>query len=164
MKVVSSAGLEVVAVAIVSVAAVGLYARALKTEAWLIVAAVAAGYALRTALKLAIARPRPPDELVRVVEQADGYAFPSGHVMHYVVFLGALAFFLWPETPPGARRWLLLTAAILLLLLVGLSRIYLGAHWPSDVVGGYSFGGAVLAGVLLAWRRLKSNKQPAPGH
>ena len=155
MKLVSLPGSVPVAVLLMLLAALALYFRGLRTEAGLFLAAIVTSYALRTAIKMSIARPRPTEDMVRVLDQADGYSFPSGHVMHYVVYLGILAAVLWDEMKPGAGRWLLMAVVAALLAAIGLSRIYLGAHWPSDVLGGYAFGGFVLLGALWALRRLR---------
>ncbi len=108
--------------------------------AWL-----ALGQAVRLLISRAIARPRPPTAVHLV--HASGYAFPSGHTatatMSYALLatLLALAF-------PRIRRWILVSAAAVIALAVGLSRVYLGVHWPSDVIGGWAFG---LAWLTAGW-------------
>ena len=157
MKALSALGTELIAAAAVTLAALALYLKTLRQEAGIIVGATVVGYGLRTALKLAIGRPRPSSDLVQVIEQSDGYSFPSGHVMHYVVFLGTLAFILSANMKPGLARWLVQGAVVLLLLLMGLSRIYLGVHWLGDVVAGYAFGAVVVAAALWVRRRWASD-------
>lgn len=90
-------------------------------------------------------RPRP-DEALRLVTEA-GYSFPSGHSMTGLVFYGLLAYLLCInaqnlQSKKRAHR----TAALfcILILLIGASRIYLGVHYPSDVLGGLSLGTALL--------------------
>ena len=100
---------------------------------------------LHELVKALVARPRPP--AVDDLAHATGDAFPSGHTTQAVVAWGMLAFLLLRAYPRWAR-WLV-TGATLLVLLVGASRIYLGAHWLTDVLGGLALGGAWLA-VLLA--------------
>jgi undecaprenyl-diphosphatase len=151
MKLVSLPGSTPVAVLLLVVATLALALRGLRTEAALVAAVTASASVLRVALKLAVARPRPTEDLVRVVDQADGYSFPSGHAMHHVVFLGMLGVVLWDHVKPGPGRRLLVAAVGALLALVGLSRVYLGVHWPSDVLGAYAFGGAVV--VAAVWGR-----------
>jgi undecaprenyl-diphosphatase len=153
MKAASFPGSLPIAAAIVALAALSLYLKGLRGEAGLLVAVTAAGYGVRTALKLSIARPRPPDDLVNVIVQPDGFSFPSGHVMHYVVFLGVLTFILGKRIESGPRRWAIRGAALAALLTIGLSRVYLGVHWVSDVLASYAYGGAVLAGAIWAWQR-----------
>lgn len=164
MKLVSLPGSPPVAVLLLAVAMLAIALRGLRTEAALVAAVTVSAYILRVALKLAIARPRPTDDLVRVVDQADGYSFPSGHVMYYVVFLGMLGVVLWDEMRPGPGRWLLVAAVGVLLALIGLSRVYLGAHWPSDVLGGYVFGGAVLGAAVWVRRSFAFSKHDRGRH
>ena len=113
----------------------------------------AVGFVTLTALKALVSRPRPPEELVQVIEQAGGYSFHSGHVTHYVVFLGTLALILSASMRPGLSRWLVQAGVLAVLVAIRLSRVYLGVHWPSDVVGGYVVGAAVVAGAFWVWRR-----------
>ena len=93
------------------------------------------GRGLSELQKIIIARPRPVLEshLVNVKTQS----FPSGHATSSMVFYLALALAL-----AGHSRWKgpVICAAILLSLLIGLSRLMLGVHWPSDVVAGWAFG------------------------
>ncbi|MER5388444.1 phosphatase PAP2 family protein [Saccharopolyspora sp. NPDC002686] len=96
-------------------------------------------------VKVLVGRPRPPavDDLVH----ATGPSFPSGHMTQAVVAWGVLAFVLLRDRPRRAR-WLVPGAA-LLALVVGASRIYLGAHWLTDVLGGLALGGVWLAVLLI---------------
>ncbi len=110
-------------------------------------------------LKLMVERPRPQADLVTVYQSLGGYSYPSGHVVHYVVFFGAIAYLAWmgiqASTDPRSHR-LLGALAILcgaLIFLVGPSRIYLGAHWPTDVLAGYLFGVACLALLIARFRK-----------
>ena len=86
--------------------------------------------------------PRPSPEDVRVImpETGGGYGFPSGHAQASTVFWGYLAHAI-------RKRWFTI-AAIVLVFLTGLSRIYLGVHFPGDVVGGFCFGGIILAAYI----------------
>lgn len=122
-----------------------------------LVAATALADGLTALVKLVVARPRPTPDLVEVYRTVSGYSFPSGHVVHYVAFYGIIGYIVWRRlrTPPpldalarGALR-LLLVLCCGLVVLVGGSRVFLGAHWPTDVLGGYLLGGACLL-VLIA--------------
>ena len=113
-----------------------------------------------------VARPRPSPALVRVGEPlpADNYGFPSGTVLVAVVFSGLLSSLVWQARPAARRRPRLLalgTGAVLMLalLLLSLSRVYVGAHWATDVVGGWVWGGAWLLLLLLGqrwWQRRRA--------
>jgi undecaprenyl-diphosphatase len=115
--------------------------------------ALAAG--LAELVKLIVARPRPTSDLVEVYRAVSGYSFPSGHVVHYVAFFGILGYLAWcrlgglPPLGAGVRFALevLFAVCCALVVLVGPSRVFLGAHWPSDVIAGYLLGGICL--VLL---------------
>ena len=156
---VSLLGDEIVAAAFLALAAVLLFIKGRRDAAMLIVAAPLVAFVARTVLKAAVARPRPSDDLVDIVRGADGYSFPSGHVMHYVVFLGVLLFTVTPET--GRVRWLVQAGAAAAMVMVGISRVYLGAHWAGDVVAGYAFGGAVLLAAIWSWRRWSAARDSA---
>jgi undecaprenyl-diphosphatase len=162
MKVIGIPGTVPVAFLLLLVAALALYLMGLRKQGGLILAATSAGYVIRTALKMLIARPRPTDDLVQVIEQADGYSFPSGHVMHYVVFLGTLGFIVSTRMKPGVGRRVVQVAVVVALVAVGLSRIYLGAHWLGDVVAGYAFGAVVVAVAVWAWSRWPAGGRQSP--
>lgn len=101
-----------------------------------------------TAVKLLIARPRPT--IGNVVAVANGFSFPSGHSAQAVALYGALA---WVGTYVATRRWtkvLAWVAAVTVALLIGFSRLYLGVHWLSDVIGGYALGAGWLALTIIA--------------
>ncbi len=100
---------------------------------------------LNAALKLAIGRPRPVGSLVEVVVPEHGNSFPSGHVMFYTVFFGMLAFLFWTHLHRPRLRWSAVVPCLCLVLLVGSSRMLLGAHWLSDVLAAYLLGGTILA-------------------
>jgi undecaprenyl-diphosphatase len=94
-------------------------------------------WALQEGLKQLVARPRP-DLWPRLVEVGP-YSFPSGHALASATFFPLLA---WDLTrASGLRaRWLAVSAAALLSVSIGLGRLYLGVHWPSDVVVGWGIG------------------------
>ena len=111
---------------------------------------------INLALKELAARPRP-DAALALVEET-GYAFPSGHSVFAAAFYGALIYLLgqWDAFParPALRRTIQGTLA-LFVLAVGASRVYVGAHWPSDVIGGFLFGGLCLAALVAVHRRMQ---------
>jgi undecaprenyl-diphosphatase len=99
-----------------------------------------------------IRRPRPTVDLVNVFGILNSYSFPSGHVMFYVGFFGFLWFLVYTLLKRSWRRTLLLIFLGILIGLVGISRIYLGQHWPSDVLGAYLLGGLTLVAILQFYR------------
>lgn len=144
---------------------VGLAAARLRLAAVLaVVSALLAGVA-GGGIKLVIERARPSSTLVHVVAPLNDYSFPSGHVLHYTTLFG-YAFFVvivsWRRSWP---RDLVLVLLALPIALVGASRVYLGEHWPTDVIGAYLLGGLWLAGAieLHLWlkQRLGANQQDA---
>lgn len=100
-------------------------------------------------IKETIQRPRPTVDLVRVLHILDSYSFPSGHVMFYVGFLGFLWFLVYTLLKRSWLRNVLLVLLGVFIALVGASRIYLGQHWASDVLGAYLLGSLTL--VLNIW-------------
>ena len=117
----------------------------------------AGGSALLNSLcKILIARPRPSSDLVPVFRQLKTQSFPSGHVTFYVCYFGFLFFVAYALLPRRSlARRLALTLTVIPVLLVGFSRVYLGAHWPSDTLGAYLISGLWLALSLDLYRRWK---------
>lgn len=101
-----------------------------------------------TIVKLLIARPRP--SVGAVVAVANGFSFPSGHSAQAVATYGALAWIVARGLARRRARVATWCAAAVVALLVGFSRMYLGVHWLSDVVGGYTIGACWLAVVITA--------------
>jgi len=112
-------------------------------------------------VKLLVERPRPTADVVRVTRHLLDYSYPSGHVVGYVTLYGFLIFVLYVRF---ARSWLRTLGMVVLgsmIALVGISRIHLGYHWASDVLGGYAFGTAYLL-VLIEVYRLVALKPSRP--
>jgi membrane-associated phospholipid phosphatase len=107
---------------------------------------------LNAAIKLLIHRPRPQATLVHVMQILHSYSFPSGHVMFYTVFFGYLIFILYSKLKASRLRSTLLLLFSGLLGLIGVSRIYLGEHWASDVLGAYLLGSLCLLGAIQVYR------------
>ena len=115
-------------------------------SAVLVLAAIAAGLLLSTLLKIGFDRPRP--DLVPYESAVYTASFPSGHSMMAAITYLTLGALLARVQPRRRLKAYLLLVAIALTLLVGLSRVYLGVHWPTDVLAGWT-AGAVWA--LLCW-------------
>ncbi|HVF87848.1 MAG TPA: phosphatase PAP2 family protein [Pyrinomonadaceae bacterium] len=127
-----------------------------RTEAAALVLSAGGGAIVNVLLKMLIGRPRPTADLVTVFSELGSQSFPSGHVTFYVCYFGFLFFAAYALLPRGsfARRVALVLAA-LPVLLIGFSRVYLGAHWPSDTLGAYLVSGLWLAFSLDVYRRWK---------
>ena len=89
---------------------------------------------INQALKFIIQRPRPDGFRLASVS---GFSFPSGHSMVAMAFFGLLAWFVWKYEKDRRQRTLLLAAFVVVIVMVGVSRIYLGVHYASDVVAGF---------------------------
>ncbi|KQU59909.1 phosphatase PAP2 family protein [Rossellomorea marisflavi] len=112
---------------------------------------VGIGGAFNSLLKSLFKRDRPDFHVL--IEQG-GYSFPSGHSMGSFIFYGAIAFMLYRAFDRHLYKWISIVIAIGLILVIGTSRVYLGVHYPSDIVGGYSAGGAWLIVSILAYSYL----------
>jgi undecaprenyl-diphosphatase len=135
----------------------GLYLIWRRRFYWLavFVTSVYGGMLLNKILKYVFQRPRPHfnDPFLSLTS----YSFPSGHTMTATVFYGVLAAYFFTNTQDWRRRVVIIFVASFLILLVGFSRIYLGAHYLSDVLGAMAEGLAWLALCLTVvyslWRR-----------
>ena len=103
-------------------------------------------------VKLVVVRPRPSADLIRVFRELPSSGFPSGHVLSTTAFCGFLVFLCFTLPKPSPGRTALLVALSLLIALMGPSRIYLGQHWFSDVMGAYLFGSLWLALTIRFYR------------
>ena len=135
----------------------------LRLEAIMVAAVSAVSSILNWSIKLIVARPRPSSSLVDVIQHAGGNSFPSGHVMAYIAFWGLL-FSFGIILFKGNYWWrtALLVISGLFVVLVGPSRIYLGDHWASDVLGAYIIGGLLLGVSLWIYLLLKGRGVLAP--
>jgi undecaprenyl-diphosphatase len=107
--------------------------------------------------------PRPPSTLLRVTESARGFGFPSGHAMGVVLLMGGLAYVAAASLPRGWPRAIPWGIAGCVVLATGYGRIDTGAHWPTDVLGGYLWGSLILL-IAIVVRRLFVTPQPAALH
>ncbi|MBI2171270.1 MAG: phosphatase PAP2 family protein [Chloroflexi bacterium] len=114
---------------------------------------LAADVALRLP-KVLVDRGRPTEELVHVLERGSGGGFPSAHAYHMTVFVGLVLLMLAPRIPSAPLRWAAMAALVALIVLTGVSRVYLGAHWPSDVLGAFAYGIPSVAALAAGYRWL----------
>jgi len=113
-----------------------------RRDAIVFVVTVLAAEALMEILKLAFHRARP---MPFFAERPDSFSFPSGHALKSAVFYVLLAWL-------ASCHWAIRIAAVLLALLIGISRVYLGVHYPTDVIGGYAV--AVVCLAAASYRRM----------
>nr|BBH93633.1 hypothetical protein KTA_18320 [Thermogemmatispora argillosa] len=159
------------AAGLVLITALLLWLVRLRLEALVLLGNCLSSELLNRTVKVVVARPRPLPTLVEVLQAAHGASFPSGHVMAYVAYWGLL--FSYALILFEGRSWwriLLLLVAGFFIVMVGPSRIYLGDHWASDVLGGYLLGGLWLSLWLLLYLRLRargllaSRRRPPVSH
>lgn len=152
---------SVTVLALITLAAIGfLLADGKPRTALLVIASVGGGTLLSTLLKLGYDRPRP--DLVPHGVEVYTASFPSGHALGAaVVFLTLGGLLSWSQ-PRRRIKIYILSTAVLLTILVGVSRVYLGVHWPTDVLAGWTIGSAwalAWSGVALVLAR---RVRPAP--
>lgn len=125
------------------------YRAGLGVSSALLVVSTGGSMVLTTVLKAVFRRARP--EIIDSSYEASFYSFPSGHATVAVGFYGALALLLTLRL--GAPwRWIVAAAGASLVLLIGFSRLYLGVHYPTDILAGYLAAALWLASVWLAYR------------
>ena len=140
---------------IIAITAGFLAVRRLWLTLWLVLGGTISGSIAVTIVKALVARARP--ELTDHLVQVSSASFPSGHAANSaIVYLTIATLIVQIVEGRAARLYILITAA-LLVTIIGISRIYLGVHWPSDVLAGWSFGTlwALAWWCLGAWLRLK---------
>jgi len=91
-------------------------------------------FLLNQLLKHIIQRPRPVD--INIINES-GYSFPSGHSMVSMAVYGLIIYYIYKNINNKRLKWILILLLSILILLIGFSRIYLGVHFPSDVLGGF---------------------------
>jgi membrane-associated phospholipid phosphatase len=105
--------------------------------------------------KLMVNQPRPTADLVKIFVVETGTSFPSGHSFFAVAVFGFTAYLIATRQSKTFQKALTASVCVLLILTVGVSRIYLGAHWTSDVIGGYVVGATFLVLEVWIYERLK---------
>ena len=118
----------------------------MRATAW--ATALGFGQAVILGAKVFYHRPRPTDAIVPV----HGFSFPSAHAFTGAVLYGLLAWLVWPHLRTGWARALTVAGAVSMALAVGASRVYLGVHYPTDVLAGWALGAAWLVAARWAVR------------
>jgi membrane-associated phospholipid phosphatase len=144
--------------ALVSSASLLMIAARFRLEGTVCLFGVTLGAVMNRLLKDIIARPRPSDTLVNVITDYRHESFPSGHVVFFIEYFGFLFFLSYVLFRRGRLRRASLILLGLLIAVVGVSRVYMGAHWPSDVLGAYLAGGLWLLLMTEVYRRLKAKQ------
>jgi undecaprenyl-diphosphatase len=135
-----------------------LWRRGARGLAALPLIAVATGALLSYAVKVLVARPTTWFPIWGRLTTTDD-SFPSGHAVQTIVFYGVVALLALEWPPLARRRWLVLGATALLVASVGYTRVYLGNHWATDVLGGWLLGWAWLGALGGMRRRLASPRE-----
>lgn len=111
------------------------------------------GVSLMFLLKNIFDRPRP---LIPLLEPVKGLSFPSGHALMSMSFYGLLIFIIWENVYNRKLKWTLTVALLILILLIGFTRIYLRLHYFSDVIAGFAAGIIWLSLSIWTVRRFES--------
>lgn len=148
MKALTTVGAPVVVIPLCSAIAVAIWWRKRRQAAALLLSSMLGSALLVIALKIFYKRKRPDVSWSLVTEHS--YSFPSGHSMMAVVLYGTLLYLFVRELRAVWARVLAIAIALLLALGIGVSRIYLGAHFPSDVAAGYLCGAGWLVVIVAA--------------
>jgi len=106
-------------------------------------------------LKVSFARARPIPFFDTLLP--DSYSFPSGHALYAACFYGVLAWLVAARIRDRSLKILIWVLAVMIALLIGLSRIYLGVHYPSDVIAGYA--AAIVWVLTVIWADLLLKKK-----
>ena len=118
---------------------------------------------LNIAVKEIVGRPRPNPELVSFTAGSQSLAFPSGHADSAIVIYGLLFYLITVFVSQPALRLLGQAICLWVILFTGMERVYIGVHWPSDVLGGYYLGGLVLAALIGLHRLARGAVTVRPG-
>jgi undecaprenyl-diphosphatase len=145
MRDITALGSATILTFVVAAAAVFLALHQRMRSVALVLGATILGSLVVTFIKALISRARP--DLIDRLMQETSHSFPSGHSANSAIVYLTLATLLFPALPDRRMRAFVLAVALLLTGMIGISRVYLGVHWPSDVVAGWVFG----SGWAMLW-------------
>lgn len=114
--------------------------------------ALLTSYLVNTLIKVLVARPRP--EVLKLIEQ-DGYSFPSGHAMNSMAIYFMLFLLINHYMKKSVKKTILLITTMILPILIGLSRIYVGVHYATDVIAGWVLGLTIAYATFILWDKFK---------
>jgi membrane-associated phospholipid phosphatase len=150
-----------------------MYSFGLRWESVMALVAASFSTGINLMVKDSIQRPRPAANVVNVFAKLTDSSFPSGHVMFYIGFYGFIGFLVFSLLKPSLYRSFLLAFFGGLIILIGASRIYLGQHWASDVLGAYLLGSLTLEAYIQVYlwgktrffvHQLVAADEPQPAH
>ena len=140
---------------ILAAAAFGWFLWKKRRAEYIVLGAALLSLAVNPVLKFLVDRPRPTEDLLVIWGDPAGMGFPSGHAYTAMIMFGLL-YYLTPLVVPWKKLVPLIQySSLTLIILIGISRVYLGAHWPSDVLGGFLAGGIMLS-LLIKLHRQQS--------
>ena len=161
LRTVTTMGGTISLVAIAAAMAAVLLVRKERASAIFVVVTAGVGALLNFGLKMIFARARP--DLASALAVARGYSFPSGHAMDSFIVFGVLACIALRQRWPWKARSAVLALALTMVVLVGLSRVYLGVHWASDIAGAWAAGTVWLTSAVTAFEMLLRLRQRHSG-
>jgi undecaprenyl-diphosphatase len=152
----SLVGSDFPSMVVLALTGVGLLILLGRRELALFLGVAASLRAIGPVLKVLIGSPRPTVEAVVIVAKSDGLGFPSGHALGAALFYGAVAIIAPQVVADRVVARAIQVAAAVAMVLIAISRVRLGVHWPSDVVGGLLLGLSIvclLQATFLTWRQ-----------
>jgi undecaprenyl-diphosphatase len=150
---VTALGSGSVIIMVVLLASVFLWLTKHKWSVYVLMLVVFGGKLLNTLLKGGFGRERP--SIVESITDVSSQSFPSGHAMSSIVAYGSIAYLIGRLEPSKRLRYTIWAVAILLVLAIGATRMYLGVHYPSDIIGGYVAGAAWIFVVAASIRAVR---------